>query len=105
MLLDVRTYTCRPGTIKKHLALYAEHGYEIQSRHLGKPLAYAQIETGNVNSYMHIWVYDSAADREAKRQALQKDPAWADYLKISAEAAYLISQENQLMTSVSFFKP
>ena len=65
MLLDVRTYTCRPGTIKKHLALYAEHGFAIQSRHLGKPLAYAQIETGNVNSYMHIWVYDSAADREA----------------------------------------
>jgi hypothetical protein len=105
MLLDVRTYTCRPGTIKKHLALYAEHGYEIQSRHLGKPLAYMQTETGNVNSYMHIWVYDSPADREAKRQALQKDPVWADYLKISAEAAYLISQENQLMTPVSFFKP
>lgn len=54
---------------------------------------------------MHIWVYDSAADREAKRQALQKDPDWAGYLKISAEAAYLISQENQLMTPVSFFKP
>ena len=26
MLLDMRTYTCRPGTIKKHLALYKEHG-------------------------------------------------------------------------------
>ena len=22
MLLDVRTYVCKPGTIKKHLALY-----------------------------------------------------------------------------------
>lgn len=105
MLFDVRTYTCRPGTIKKHLALYAEHGYAIQSRHLGKPLAYMQTETGDVNSYMHIWVYDSAADREAKRQALQKDPAWSDYLKMSAEAGYLTSQENRLMTLVSFFKP
>ena len=26
MLLDVRTYTCRPGTIKKHLALYEKLG-------------------------------------------------------------------------------
>jgi hypothetical protein len=104
MLFDVRTYTCRPGTIKKHLALYAEHGFEIQSRHLGKPLAYMQTETGNVNSYMHIWVYDSAADREARRLALQQDPAWGGYLKMSAEAAYLVSQENQLMTQVSFFK-
>ncbi|MBY4948138.1 NIPSNAP family protein [Cupriavidus respiraculi] len=105
MLYDVRTYTCRPGTIKKHLALYAEHGFATQSRHLGKPLAYLQTETGNVNSYMHIWVYDSAGDREAKRKALQSDPEWANYLKISAEAGYLISQENRLMTAVSFFQP
>lgn len=105
MLYDVRTYTCRAGTIRKHLALYAEHGYEVQSRHLGKPLAYMQTETGDVNSYMHIWVYDSAADREAKRQALQKDPAWAGYLAKSADAGYLISQENRLMTPTAFFQP
>ncbi|CAM3921805.1 NIPSNAP family protein [Bordetella muralis] len=105
MLYDVRTYTCRPGTIKKHLALYAEHGYEIQSRHLGKPLAYMQTETGNVNSYMHIWVYQDAADRAARRQALQSDPEWASYLTKSAEAGYVVSQENRLMTPVSFFTP
>lgn len=105
MLYDVRTYTCRPGTIKKHLALYAEHGYEIQSRHLGKPLAYMQTETGNVNSYMHIWVYQDAADRAARRQALQSDPEWASYLTKSAEAGYVVSQENRLMTPVPFFTP
>lgn len=105
MLYDVRTYTCRPGTIKKHLALYAEHGYAVQSRHLGKPLAYMQTDAGDVNSYMHIWAYDSAADREAKRLALQKDPEWAGYLTKSADAAYLISQENRLMTPTAFFKP
>lgn len=104
MLYDVRTYTCRPGTIKKHLALYAEHGYPTQSRYLGKPLAYLQTESGNINTYMHIWVYDSAADRDAKRQALQKDPAWAKYLVISAEAGYLVSQENRLMTATPFFE-
>ena len=35
MLYDVRTYTCRPGTIRKHQALYLEHGFEVQKRHLG----------------------------------------------------------------------
>ncbi len=39
MLLDVRTYTCRPGTIGKHLALYEKLGKEPQTRHLGQPLA------------------------------------------------------------------
>lgn len=105
MLYDVRTYTCRAGTIKKHLALYAEHGYAVQSRHLGKPLAYLQTETGNVNSYLHIWVYQDAADREARRKALQKDPEWATYLSKSAEAGFLISQQNTLMTEVPFFQP
>ena len=105
MLYDVRTYTCRPGTIKKHLALYAEFGYEIQSRHLGKPLAYMQTETGNVNSYTHIWVYRDATDRAERRRALQNDPQWAGYLTKSAEAGYVVNQENRLMTPVPFFKP
>ncbi|GIT27313.1 MAG: hypothetical protein CM1200mP41_33570 [Gammaproteobacteria bacterium] len=26
MLLDARTYTCRPGTINKHLELYERRG-------------------------------------------------------------------------------
>lgn len=105
MLYDVRTYTCRAGTIRKHLALYAEHGYAVQSRHLGKPLAYMQTETGNVNSYMHIWIYRDAADRQARRTALQKDPEWAEYLTRSAEAGWLVSQENRLMTPTTFFQP
>ncbi len=40
MLLDVRTYTCRPGTIKAHLAVYEEFGKGAQTKHLGQPLAY-----------------------------------------------------------------
>jgi hypothetical protein len=58
MLLDVRTYTCRPGTIKKHLALYAKLGARPQSKSLGKPLLYMTTETGNPNQYVHIWAYE-----------------------------------------------
>ncbi|PRD42424.1 NIPSNAP family protein [Phyllobacterium phragmitis] len=104
MIFDHRTYTCRPGTIRKHLALYEKHGWAIQSQHLGKPVVYAATETGDVNAYIHIWVYEDAADREAKRAALQADPAWAEYLKLSAEAGYLISQCNQILKPVPFFK-
>ena len=63
MIYDHRTYTCRPGTIKKHLELYLEHGWEPQTRNLGKPLLYAMTETGDPNSYVHVWVYEDAADR------------------------------------------
>ncbi|MBP0600807.1 NIPSNAP family protein [Herbaspirillum sp. LeCh32-8] len=102
MLLDVRTYTARPGTLKKHLELYEKNGFDIQRRHLGEPLAYLVAESGRLNSYTHIWVYRDAADREARRAALQADPEWAAYLKLSGDAAYLVSQENQLMTPAKF---
>ncbi|MEM8852247.1 MAG: NIPSNAP family protein [Pseudomonadota bacterium] len=102
MLFDHRTYTCRAGTIKLHLALYEAHGFAVQSKHLGTPLLYAATETGDVNAYVHVWVYDNAGDRERKRAALAADPAWADYLKKSREAGYLLSQENKLLSPVSF---
>ena len=105
MLYDVRTYVCRPGTIKAHLALYEQYGLEAQKRHLGEPLAYLQTETGNVNTYIHIWVYKDAQDREQRRAAMQADPDWIGYIKRSAEAGYLQSQNNQLMMPVSFFQP
>ena len=104
MLLDVRTYACRPGTIKAHLALYAEYGKGPQSRHLGEPLAYLTTETGNPNEYVHIWVYENAADRETRRAAMWSDPDWLDYVSRSAELGALISQHNKLMTPVDFYE-
>ena len=103
MLLDVRTYTCRPGTIKKHIALYEKTGKVPQTRHLGQPLAYMTTETGNVNQYIHIWVYENAADREKRRAAMWADPDWLAYLEESAKLGALEAQENRLMSPVSFF--
>ena len=102
MLLDVRTYRCKPGTIAAQLKLYEEHGKAPQFRCLGAPLCYLKGETGNPNEYLHIWVYDSAADREAKRAKLWADPEWLAYTRKSAELGALVSQENKLMNPVAF---
>ena len=103
MLLDVRTYNCRPGTIKAHLALYVKLGKEPQTRNLGQPVAYMTTETGNPNQYVHIWQYENAGDREAKRTAMQADPGWINYVQESAKLGALESQENKLMVPVPFF--
>ena len=102
MLLDHRTYTCRPGTLRKQLALYQEHGWAAQTEHLGMPFAYLVTETGDVNVYVHIWMYEDAADRARRRAAMQADPAWAAFLQMSADAGYLVKQENKLMSPVRF---
>ena len=100
MIYDHRTYCCRPGTIKKHLALYAEFGFPAQRRILGEPVIYAQVETGDVNSFVHLWAYKDAADRAARRAQMAADPEWQAYLKKSAEAGYLVSQTNKILMPV-----
>jgi len=103
MLLDVRTYTCKPGTIKKHLALYERMGKAPQTKHLGQPFAYLVTETGNPNQFLHIWAYENAADRERRRAAMQADPDWLAYLEESAKLGALEAQQNRLMKPVEFF--
>ncbi len=104
MIFDHRTYTVKPGTMPKQLELYEKHGKVPQERHLGPPALYGITETGPINTYVHVWVYEDAADRSRKRAAMQADPEWQSYLKLSAEAGYLIGQENKILTPPAFFK-
>jgi hypothetical protein len=105
MLFDQRTYRCRPGTIKKQLELYHQHGWEPQRRNLGEPYFYGMTETGDPNVFVHIWQYENAADRETRRANMQADPGWQEYLRLNAEAGYLVSQQNTLITPAPFFTP
>ncbi|MEK9723758.1 MAG: NIPSNAP family protein [Rhodospirillaceae bacterium] len=105
MLFDIRTYTCKPGMLKKHLQLYEEHGLAPQSKCLGAPFGYFVGETGNPNQYIHIWKYENAGDREARRAAMWADPDWLTYVAKSSELGALEKQENMLMNDVWFWKP
>jgi hypothetical protein len=103
MIYDLRTYTCRPGTLKAHLGLYGKHGYPVQKLHLGEPLLYAVTETGPLNSFVHLWAYESAADRESRRTAMEADPDWIAYRRMSSDAGFLVAQENRLLSGPADF--
>jgi len=102
MLFDVRTYITHPGKLQKQLALYKEKGFATQCKHLGKPFAFLMPETGNVNAFTHIWCYKDAADREQRRAEMKADPAWIEYIQLTADAAYYQHQENHLMHDSPF---
>ena len=102
MLYDHRTYTCRPGMLKAHMALYEQKGFKVQSRHLGKPLLWATTDVGDVNSYVHVWVYRDAADRAARRAAMWKDPEWLAYIEESNKLGALVAQENKILVDAPF---
>jgi hypothetical protein len=102
MIFDMRIYTCKPGTVPLQMELYKQYGYATQVKHLGEPALYGITETGPINTYVHVWAYASAAEREQKRAAMQADPDWQTFLGKSREAGYLIAQENRILTGVSF---
>ncbi len=104
MLYDHRRYRVRSGTLNKQLALYEEFGWEVQRRNLGDPLAFFVTETGDVNSYIHIWQYKDATDRAHRRAALAREPLWQNYLERAAEAGYILSQETTLLIDTPFFE-
>lgn len=102
MIVDIRTYTAFPGKLPAWLKLYEAEGFPIQKKHLGDPIGFFTSEVGVQNQVVHIWGYESLADREKRRGAMQADPAWQAYLKKSSEAGNLAHQENKVMKSASF---
>ena len=102
MLIDHRTYRIKPGMVAAHLDIYEKNGFAAQTRHLGQPVAYMFAESGEINTLVHIWAYDDAADRAAKRARLAADAEWQNYLRRNNEAGYLLQQRTSLMIPASF---
>ena len=65
MLVDHQTYRLKPGSVPAYLDLYQQNGMAAQTRHLGQPLAYLFSETGELDTLVHLWAYEDAADRAA----------------------------------------
>jgi hypothetical protein len=105
VLVDHRTYTLRPGTMPAQIDLYTKLGYPVQLRYMGEPRYYLLAESGEMNTLVHGWVYESAADREAKRKAMQADPDWKRYLSENAKAGNVVQQRTTLMVPAPFAPP
>jgi hypothetical protein len=102
VLVDHRYYRIKPGMVAAHLDLYEKAGFKTQTRHLGEPLAYLYTESGEVNTLVHMWVYEDAADRARKRAAMAADPKWQNYLRLQNESGFLLQQQNNLMLPANF---
>jgi len=100
MIMEVRTYTIRTGLVAEYLALYEREGYAPHRRHLGDPVGWFSSEVGVLNQVVHMWRYDSHAEREQKRRALYADPEWLAF--IPKTRAYIERMENQILVPTSF---
>ena len=105
MIVDLRTYTLRPGGLSPYLDLYVREGFPVHTSHVGPPLGYYATEIGELNQVVHLWGYESLADREQRRAALDADPRWMSYREKMWAAGNVVRQENKILRSLSVFDP
>ncbi|WP_426959069.1 NIPSNAP family protein [Muricoccus radiodurans] len=104
MIVDLRIYTCQPNRMAEFVKLYEEAAWPLQKKYLQRCLGWYTTVEGPLNRVVHLWAYESQADREQRRSAMAADPAWGNYLKKAAELGVLQNMENRLLTPTAFFK-
>jgi hypothetical protein len=105
MVIDERTYSIAPGLLADYLAHHFALALPVVRRHLGEPHACHTTETGELNQFVHLWRYDSMADRALRRAALYADPAWLAYRQAMGERRWVVHQYNRLLKSVDIPPP
>jgi NIPSNAP len=102
MIVEMRTYTAVPGRAGEFLKLYEELALALQQQYLGGLMGYYVSEVGELNQIVHLWRYESLADREARRARLDADPGWAVYKEAFAKLGAISHQQSTFMKPVSF---
>ncbi len=102
MIFELRTYTAKPGRTADFLQLYEAEALALQQQYLGGLVGFYTTEIGPLNQIVHLWRFDSLADRERRRAALDADPAWASYRAHYRELDAIQAQESKILKPASF---
>ena len=98
MVIDFRAYTLKVGAVQTFLDLFEKEGLDPQKRVLGNFMGLYRTEIGaNINQIIMMFGYADAGERERRRAALYKDPAFAAYLTKAREL--ITEQEVRLLVA------
>lgn len=100
MIVEERCYTVKPGTVQLYYRDYDPRGLEIQKRILGNLIGYFHTEIGELNQIVHLWSYDSLAERERRRALLGADREWQAYLEQSPDI--IVKMESRILVPAPF---
>jgi hypothetical protein len=100
VIVEQRDYHVYTGKLPELVRLYAEEGLPIQAEVLGGFVAAFTTDIGALSTYTSMWRYDSFAEREERRAALQARDDWKAFM---AKIQPLIhTQQNRILTPTSF---
>jgi hypothetical protein len=100
VIVEERDYHVYTGKLNELVGLYEEEGTAVQQEILGNLVGAFTVDVGDVSTIVHLWGYDSYAERERRRAVLQADDRWKAFL---AKIQPLIhTQENRILIPTSF---
>jgi hypothetical protein len=100
VIVEQRDYHVYTGKLPEVVRIYAEEGIPIQSEVLGGFVGAFTTEIGALSTYTSMWRYDSFAEREERRAALQ---ARDDWKAVMTKLQPLIhTQQNRILTPTPF---
>lgn len=100
MIIDYRSYTLKTGTVPEFFDLFENQGLDVQKRVLGNFVGMFRTEFGNLNEVIHLWGYESLAERERRRAELFKEATFNEFAGKAHEL--VVSQEARILTSAPF---
>jgi hypothetical protein len=99
-IVEQRDYHVYTGKLPELVRLYETEGIGIQQEVLGGFVAAFTTDVGALSTYTSMWRYDSYAEREERRAALQARDDWRSFL---ARIQPLIhTQVNRILVPTSF---
>jgi hypothetical protein len=99
MIVEMRTYTLRPGTMAEVEKRFGE-ALPNRLKHGNQLAAVWHSEVGQLNQFIHVWAYDSFEQRTAVRGAAVRDGGWPP--KISE---FIIDMQNEIFHPAPFSPP
>jgi hypothetical protein len=102
MIIEMRTYTIKPGELQNFINIYDKEIREIHTKVLGNQIGFFYTEFGNVNEVVHLYGYNSFQERQSRREILNKRPEFNAY--ISKVKDIIVDMKNQIMIPASFSK-
>jgi hypothetical protein len=102
VIVEMRTYTVRPLRTKDFLLLYERAALPLQKKYLGHLIGFFVSEIGALNQVVHLWGFDSLAERERRRQLMEQDPGWDLYRNALRDLDVIEQQETKILKSTAF---
>jgi hypothetical protein len=99
MIFELRTYTCKQGTMPEVAKTASTLGRDIRKDNYGKLEGYWMTDIGPLNQVMHLWSYKDLNERERLRGELAKNQRWNNEY-IPASRPHLIRQDIRLLNVV-----